>query len=110
MDTVKYDIQAILKELKEKLNSLLGDNFSRIVLFGSRARGDFEEESDTDIVLIVKNITREIRNSIYEKVAEIEIKYNFPVSLLIFSERDFDQLKKRERRIAIDIEKEGIPL
>jgi uncharacterized protein len=41
---------------------------------------------------------------------EIEIKHNFPVSLLIFSERDFNRLKERERRIALDIEKEGIEL
>jgi len=100
----------ILEELKKELYSLLKDNLLKIILFGSRARGDFEEDSDTDIALIVKNITRQIRNSIYEKVAEIEIKHNFPISLLIFSENVFNELKRRERRIALDIEKEGIEL
>jgi len=32
------------------------------------------------------------------------------MAALIFSEEDFDRLKKRERRIALDIEKEGISL
>lgn len=106
------DVQTeeILDELKGELKLLLGENFLRVLLFGSRARGDWEEESDVDIALIVRSLTRQIKNSIYEKVAEIEIKHNFPVSILIFSESGFNQLKERERRIALDIEKQGIPL
>jgi predicted nucleotidyltransferase len=110
MKTVTQDIAGILKEMKEELQLLLGDNFSKMVLFGSRARGDWEEESDTDIALIVKDVTNQTRNSIYEKVAEIELKYDFPVSLLIVPESSFNRLKERERRIALDIEKEGIEL
>jgi hypothetical protein len=31
-----------------------------------------------------------------------------PISTIIFSEDEFNRLKKHERRIALDIEKEGI--
>jgi hypothetical protein len=43
-------------------------------------------------------------------VADIEVKYLTPLSVLVLSEADFELLKKRERRIAFDIEKEGILL
>jgi len=33
-----------------------------------------------------------------------------PVSALLLSEEEFNRLKKREHRIALDIEGEGIPL
>jgi len=80
------------------------------LLFGSRARGDYDLESDFDLALIVKNLNRNLRNSILEMTAEIEFKYDFPVSLLIFSEDTFNHLKEKERRIALDIEREGIPV
>jgi hypothetical protein len=44
------------------------------------------------------------------RVADIEFKHLRSLSTLILSEEDFLLLKKRERRIAIDIEREGIPL
>lgn len=43
-------------------------------------------------------------------VAEIEVKHLTTLSILILSEDDFESLKRKERRIALDIEKEGIVL
>jgi predicted nucleotidyltransferase len=101
---------AALKELKVSLKRLLGDLLVRFVLYGSRARGDYEAESDIDVAIIVKGLTRELKNQILDKVAEIEFEYLTPLSTLVLSEEEFELLKKRERRIALDIEREGIPL
>jgi predicted nucleotidyltransferase len=43
-------------------------------------------------------------------VAEIEMKYFTPLSVHILSESEFERLKKRERRFALDIEREGVSL
>jgi hypothetical protein len=43
-------------------------------------------------------------------IADFELKYLTPLSTLVLSDDDFEFLKKRERRIALDIEKEGILL
>jgi hypothetical protein len=100
----------ILKELKNDLASILGDVNFRMLLFGSRARGDYEEGSDIDVAIIVPSLTRELKNSLFDVVADIELKYLTPLSTLVISEADFDFLKHRERRIALDIEREGIPI
>ena len=99
-----------LMELKEDLRDSLGDSLVGLILFGSRARGDYDNESDIDIAIIVQDLSRKVKNQILNKVAEIELKYLMPISTIIFSEEEFDRLKKRERRIAIDIEREGMPL
>lgn len=99
-----------LEELKSALKALLGDRLLRFVLYGSRARGDYDAESDIDVAIIVKGLTRELKNRILDMVAEIETEHLTPLSTLVVSEEDFDLLKKRERRIALDIEREGIPL
>lgn len=100
----------VLKELRHRVDTQLGDRLVKIVVFGSRARGDFDAESDTDIAIIVRELSRELKYQILDTVAEIEMKFIVPLSVIIFSENEFERLKKRERRIALDIEKEGVPL
>jgi predicted nucleotidyltransferase len=92
------------------MENQLGDRLVKIVVFGSRARGDFDAESDTDIAIIVRELSRELKYQILDTVAEIEMKFIVPLSVIVFSENEFERLKKRERRIALDIEKEGTPL
>ena len=100
----------MLRELKKNLEHLLGDRLVNMVLFGSRARGDFSDESDIDVAIIVRGLTPKLKDKILDEVAELELKHDMPLSLLVFSEEDYHHLKKRERRIALDIEREGIPL
>ncbi|MDA8090537.1 MAG: nucleotidyltransferase domain-containing protein [Nitrospiraceae bacterium] len=99
-----------LAQLKNSLLVLLGNSLAAIRLYGSRARGDFDERSDIDIAVIVRGLTRQARNRILEKTAEIELENLMPLSVLVLSEEEFENLKRRERRIALDIEREGIPL
>jgi predicted nucleotidyltransferase len=103
-------IPTILRELKRFLESLLGDKLVSMVLFGSMARGDYHDESDMDVAVIVHGLTRRLKGQILDEVAELELEHHMPLSVLVFSEEEFDHLKKRERRIALDIEREGISL
>ena len=99
-----------LMELKDVLNRLLGDRLQVFVLYGSKARSDWDSKSDIDIAIVVKGLTGRLKRQILDKVAEVEFKHLIPISTLVLSEKDFNYLKERERRIALDIEKEGIPL
>jgi len=104
------NVNTVLTELKVRLQALLGDRLSHLVLYGSRARGDYDRNSDIDIAVIVKNLDRETKNSIFKTVADIELTYLTPLSTLILSEEVYDDLLRRERRIALDIERESVPL
>ena len=107
---LKIEEDKALAELKDNLNSAFGDRIISLKLFGSRARGDYDRDSDIDIAVIVRGLTREFKKQIFEIIAELELKYLTPLSVVVFSEDEFNHLKKRERRIAIDIEREGISL
>jgi len=99
-----------IEELKQALGELLGPGKFEMILFGSRARGDYSDESDIDVAIIVQHLTRAMKMLILEKVAEVELQHLLPISILILSREEFEHLKNRERRIALDIEREGIPL
>jgi predicted nucleotidyltransferase len=109
-NSLKEDMEQILIDLKKGLQEIAGDRIVRMVLYGSRARGDYSEGSDTDIAVIVRGLSREMKDTMLNRVADVEIEYLRSLSTLILSEEDFLLLKKRERRIAMDIDKEGVPL
>ena len=103
-------MEKILIDLKKSLQEITGDRLIKMVLYGSRARGDYGRDSDTDIAIVVRGLSMEMKHRMLNRVADIEFEYLRSLSTLILSEEDFLLLKKRERRIAADIEREGVPL
>ena len=99
-----------LAEVKSALSRLLGKRLERLVLFGSKARGDDSSESDLDVAVIVKDLDRDLKRQILDIVTDIELRYLLTLSTFILSSDDFHRLRNRERRIALDIEREGVPL
>jgi predicted nucleotidyltransferase len=47
----------ILKRFRAALDELYGERIERVVLFGSRDRGDVQEDSDYDIAVFLNDVT-----------------------------------------------------
>jgi uncharacterized protein len=47
----------ILTRFRAALDKIYGDRIERVVLFGSRARGDAHEDSDYDVAVFLKDLT-----------------------------------------------------
>jgi len=92
-------------------NTLLSPSFdalAKLVLYGSRARGD--ADSDVDVAIIVRGSDGKIRDQLLNAVADVELETLVPLSTIVFSEAEYQRLMAGERRIALDIEGEGITL
>lgn len=67
----------ILEKVSERFLSELinhcvtNSSIEKVVLFGSRARGDFNKRSDFDIALYTTNITSSEQNLIVDKIQAI---------------------------------------
>ena len=61
----------ILRRFRAALDKVYGDKIERVVLFGSRARGDARSDSDYDIAVFLKELT--IFDKEAEQIARIEI-------------------------------------
>ncbi len=53
MKTKNEKIDRLLPEIEKRIRELFGEKVLKIILFGSYARGDYNEESDIDIMVIV---------------------------------------------------------
>lgn len=59
--------KAILKEIKAAVQSV--DPNVEVILFGSRARGDFKKESDWDILILTEQkVTRSLEKLFFQKI------------------------------------------
>src|SRR5215469_6806975 len=47
----------ILRRIRTSLRAVYGDRIERLVLFGSRARGDAHADSDYDIAVFLQDLT-----------------------------------------------------
>lgn len=80
------EIKAIL-ELKNKILKLAP--LVEIIFYGSKIRGDFDSESDIDLLIIVPHLTKDLKYRIIDIATEIELKYNTVFGLVIISEEKY---------------------
>lgn len=72
---------------------LLGDRVRRVVLFGSRARGDATEESDYDVLVVVDRRDEQLVEALYRPVMDVLLGTGKLVSLKVMSEQSFERLR-----------------
>ena len=67
------------------------DDKAEVILFGSRARGDNNKDSDWDILVLTdKEANVALQNKIRDKVYDIELEFVAPVSTIIRSKEEWE--------------------
>lgn len=79
-------------------------------LFGSYARGDENEDSDVDVLVLIDGLTPLEQWRTAGKEMPIAIETGLLIAPLLLSTERFEELRRRERLIAKDIDAEGIAL
>jgi predicted nucleotidyltransferase len=79
----------------------------RIILFGSYARGDNKENSDIDILIIIKDLEneRKITGTLYKELLKENI--SIPIDFLAIDYDKYNKLKNEIGYIYKTIEQEG---
>ncbi|MDT7857486.1 nucleotidyltransferase domain-containing protein [Rubrivirga sp. S365] len=63
-DSTPPRVRAAIADAKARLEALYGDRLDRLVLYGSRARGDARPDSDVDLLVVLRGA--------YEPYAELK--------------------------------------
>jgi predicted nucleotidyltransferase len=76
---------AILQLIKKEVLSVVPD--AKVYLFGSRARGNFDEESDWDILIITpQKPDSALKNKIHHRFSNLWIEMGSYINTVIVSE------------------------
>lgn len=99
--------QNILSKVKEKVRLI--DSGAKVILFGSRARGDYRNNSDWDFLILTRyTVTKDIRDMISDVLFEVELETNTVLTAIvqnIYSWEDYS-----ETPIYKNIYSEGVEL
>ena len=102
-------LNEIITELRQELTKLYGDQLKKLILYGSQARGDANEDSDIDLMIVLTHLTSpgdeifrmgKIKN-------QLDLKYDQLISIFSISEKDFSDKKTP---LLENIRREGISL
>ncbi len=69
------------------------ENIDHVILYGSRAKGNFKPASDIDLALLGSNISPTQINEIESEMDELLLPYKFDIS--VFDSIDNPDLKKQ---------------
>ena len=102
--------EKILKSLQAVKRRISGEyNVDRIVLFGSVARGQFDNESDVDILIVLRDLpSHRIRNRISSIILDINLEYDANLSGLVVDKKSWDDGPLSVLPIHDEVEREGI--
>ncbi len=101
------ELRVILVELRHHFERLYGPRLVRLVLFGSQARGDAEQGSDIDVLVVLKGPLNQGEESAQAShfLADLSLRFNTVVSCVYMDEERFIH---RNGPLLRNIRKEGI--
>jgi uncharacterized protein len=97
----------ILNELKVRVQQRLP--LSRLVLFGSRARGDADPDSDLDVLVILNiPVDREAEDYVNDCAWEVGLEHGIVVVPVTVSRLDWEEGILSSSLLAIAVRREGV--
>ncbi len=98
--------QQIARQLKREIAQIAQIIDFRV--FGSRARGDAEEDSDLDVFIETETLDTVLEKKIRHIAWEVGFKYFIFIQTLVFTREEIEKSPLRASDIVLNIMEEGI--
>ena len=88
----------VLRRFADDVINLLGTSLVKIILYGSYARGDYDNQSDIDIAAIVKGSRLDLQNklkAVWDISADIGLENDVVVSPTVIPYDEFEEYKEK---------------
>jgi predicted nucleotidyltransferase len=86
------------------------DPRAKVVLFGSRARGDAKKDSDWDLLILIDSLNiREKEDLFRDKIYDLELETGEIISMFVYNNKDWSS-RHKITPLYKSIKKEGVVL
>ncbi len=102
------NIEPILKEFKHQIAELYGQRLKKVVLYGSYARGQANDEhSDIDLAVVLDGTVEPCKeiDRMIDIITDLNLEHNILLSIYPVSEKDYHSLNSP---LLMNIRKEGV--
>ena len=85
-------VQNILRIFTQGVKNVLGANLQKIIVYGSYARGDYNENSDIDIMVLTSlsdDKIEPVEDMLYDIAFDILMDYGIQISVIVKNEDHF---------------------
>ncbi|HIS47303.1 MAG TPA: nucleotidyltransferase domain-containing protein [Candidatus Scybalocola faecigallinarum] len=92
----KNDLKTILKKITAVYRSVYGEDIVKIVLYGSYARGDYQNDPDIDVVAIVRGERQDLQErlkKVWDVSSDLELEYETIVSPTVIPFGEYEKYK-----------------
>ena len=104
---LKENERKALRELKRRLVKKFPD--AEIILYGSKARGNFDEESDIDLLVLVSSqVTSKLEEEIFHISYDIELKYDIVFGEIVENKHFWNTSLANAMPFHWNIDREGV--
>ncbi len=86
------ELQEITQTVAASARDLYGDRLKKVILYGSYARGDYDAESDIDMMVLVEQ-AGEVFSPFCDLTAAMLLQYGVLVSVAVKDAAMFDKYK-----------------
>ena len=86
-------VRDTIYQFPQQIKKLFGQHVSKIIVYGSYARGDYQKNSDVDVMILVDLTEEEIKkreNDVYDIAFEIEMSTGIDISPVVKNETQYE--------------------
>ena len=102
--------KAALSEFVARLRERYADEVVLVTLFGSKVRGDFDEESDLDVLVVLKNGDWRFRDEVALVAFDPMLEHDIVIMPLVIDLEHYQWLQRYHAPLYRNIQAEGVDL
>ena len=100
----------VLAEFLSRLREQFDDRIAHVWLFGSKARGDSDEESDVDLLIVDQDGDDTLREAVGEITYHLSLERGVLLCEHVVSSWRFAQMRARQEPLYRNVIREGVDL
>ena len=110
VDQITQTENTALRTFVQRILAELDAQVFQVILFGSKARGDSNADSDVDVLILANEENRRLQETINVIASQISLDYDVLFNPLLIAEARWRQMSSERFSVCRNVERDGVML